>query len=327
MTSDQAARVAAPLGLRSAAKPVEPRTLLQAMQVIRAIETALYEAGTTGTVQGPLHVSIGQEAVAVGTAAALTTNDLMLSTHRGHGHALAMGLQPRNLVAEILCHLDGYGGGVGGSMHVVAESEGFLGTNGIVGANAGLAVGAAVSAQHHDDGAVVVCMLGDGAMGAGVVYEAMNMAALWSLPLLFVCENNRYAEMTPTTVHLTTPPWERAAGLGLAAVSVDGDDVMAVHSAVTDAAGQARRGEPVFVECETHRWTGHYVGDPQGYRPEGEAQDWQRHCPIQRLAKRQGLNHEPESAQLLEEARALVAELLAPEQEPVGGTTGGRAEQ
>ena len=282
------------------------------MQVIRAIETALYEAGTNGTVQGPLHVSIGQEAVAVGTAAALTTHDQMLSTHRGHGHALAMGLQPRRLVAEILCHPDGYGRGVGGSMHVVAENDGFLGTNGVVGANAGLAVGAALSAQQRPGSGIVVCMLGDGAMGAGVVYEAINMAALWSLPLVFVCENNRYAEMTPTSVHLATPPHERAAGLGVAAFRVDGDAVEDVQEAVTDAVERARRGDPAFVECATHRWTGHYVGDPQAYRPDDEARDWQRHCPIRRLAERQGWDHRTDGARLLEEARALVAELLAP---------------
>lgn len=278
------------------------------MQVVRAIETALYEAGTRGELAGPVHVSLGQEAVAVGTAAAMTPADRMLSTHRGHGHALAMGLDPRMVVAEIACHPSGYGGGIGGSMHLVAEEHGFLGTNGIVGANAGLAVGAALGAQRDDQKGTVVCMIGDGAMGTGIVYESLNLAALWSLPLVFVCENNQYAEMTPSAVHFSSPPHQRAASFGLASFLVDGDDVETVQQTLLDALASARSSQPAFVECTTHRWTGHYVGDPQVYRPEGEAEAWKAHCPVQRLAAR--LAHEPagDSARLLDEARAFVTE-------------------
>jgi TPP-dependent pyruvate/acetoin dehydrogenase alpha subunit len=280
------------------------------MQVVRAVETALYEAGVRGDLEGPVHVSLGQEAVAVGTAAAMTSSDRMLSTHRGHGHALAMSLDPRRVVAEILCHPDGYGGGVGGSMHLVAEEHGFLGTNGIVGANAGLALGAALAAEHEANAGAVVCMIGDGAMGTGIVYESLNLAALWSLPLLFVCENNQYAEMTPTPVHVASPPHQRAASFGLASFLVDGDDVEQVQEALLNALAGARHGQPAFVECTTHRWTGHYVGDPQSYRPDGEAEAWRAHCPIQRLAKRLGQDPTEENARLLDEARRLVAELL-----------------
>jgi TPP-dependent pyruvate/acetoin dehydrogenase alpha subunit len=306
----QPSTVTAPLQLRTAAAPVDPPALLHAMQVVRAVETALYEAGLRGELEGPVHVSLGQEAVAVGTAAAMTSSDRMLSTHRGHGHALAMGLDPRRVVAEILCHPGGYGGGVGGSMHLVAEEHGFLGTNGMVGANAGLAVGAALSAEHDGDAAAVVCMVGDGALGTGIVYESLNLAALWSLPLVFVCENNQYAEMTPTSVHLATPPQRRAASFGLASCLVDGDDVETVQHTVLEALASARRGQPAFVECTTHRWTGHYVGDPQRYRAEGEAEAWRAHDPIGRLAVRLGADPAVEGARLLDEARALVAELL-----------------
>lgn len=304
------AHVTTPLRLRSAAPPADRWALLSAMQVVRAVETALYEAGLRGDLEGPVHVSLGQEAVAVGTAAAMTRSDQMLSSHRGHGHALAIGLGPRRVVAEILSRADGYGGGVGGSMHLIAEEFGFLGTNGIVGASAGIALGAALAAQQRADRGVAVCMIGDGAMGAGIVYESLNLAALWSLPLVVVCENNQYAEMTPTSVHVASPPHERAAAFGLASFLVDGDDVEQVQDSVLKAVAGARRGQPAFVECTTHRWTGHYVGDPQAYRPKGEAESWRAHCPIQRLATRLGTDPGEENARLLDEARRLVAELL-----------------
>jgi TPP-dependent pyruvate/acetoin dehydrogenase alpha subunit len=315
LSPPQPTPVTAPLRLRTAAAPVDAPALLHALQVVRAVETALYEVGVRGELEGPVHVSLGQEAVAVGTAAAMTSSDRMLSTHRGHGHALAMGLDPRRVVAEILCHSDGYGRGVGGSMHLVAAEHGFLGTNGIVGANAGLAVGAALSAalgaDQDGDAAAVVCMIGDGALGTGIVYESLNLAALWSLPLVFVCENNQYAEMTPTSVHLATPPQQRAASFGLASCTVDGDDAEAVQHTLLEALASARRGHPAFVECTTHRWTGHYVGDPQRYRAEGEAEAWRAHDPIGRLAVRLRKDPAAEAARLLDEARALVTELLA----------------
>lgn len=305
------ASLTTPLTLRGAAAPVPETELLHALQAVRAAETALMEAGLRGELEGPAHVSLGQEAVAVGTATCLRADDQLLSTHRGHGHALAMGLDPRRVLAEILGHRDGYGGGVGGSMHLIAEQHGFLGTNGLVGAGAGLSIGAALSAQHRGDDTVVVCMLGDGALGAGIVYESMNMAALWRLPLVFVCENNQYAEMTPTRVHLSTPAHERAAAFGLGSYAVDGDDVAAVRDGVDKAVVQARDGQPGFLECATHRWTGHYVGDPQTYRPDGEAETWRnQHCPVRRLARRLGVDPQPEQDRLDEQARALVRELL-----------------
>jgi TPP-dependent pyruvate/acetoin dehydrogenase alpha subunit len=303
--------VTAPLRLRGTGAPVDPQALLHAMQVVRAVETALYEAGLRGDLEGPVHVSLGQEAVAVGVAAAMASSDRMLSTHRGHGHALAMGLDPRRVVAEILCHPDGYGGGVGGSMHLISTEHGFLGTNGVVGANTGLALGAALAAELHDDARAVVCLIGDGAMGTGIVYESLNLAALWSAPVVFVCEHNQYAEMTPTHVHLASAPHHRAASFGLASSLVDGDDVEEVQRALVTALSGARSGRPAFVECTTHRWTGHYVGDPQTYRPEGEADGWRAHDPIERLATRLGVDPVEEGTRLLDEARRLMTELLA----------------
>lgn len=297
-----------PLPLRTLAAPVDLRVLHHSMQVVRAVETALSEAATRGELAGPVHVSLGQEAVAVGAVAAMDANDVMFSTHRGHGHALAMGLDPRRVLAEIVCHPEGYAGGVGGSMHLLSEAHGFLGTNGIVGANTGLALGAALAAQRDQPSYAVVCMVGDGAMGTGILYEAMNLASLWSLPVAFVCENNKYAEMTPTTKHLSTAPHERASAFGLDAHEIDGNDVELVQATVSEALTAARSGTPAFVECHTHRWAGHYVGDPQQYRSKNETDSVSDHCPIERFASEHDFEtSEPTS--LLSQARDLVTEL------------------
>lgn len=293
---------------------VEGRGLLRAMQTIRAVETALGEAYLEGRFEGPLHLSVGQEGVAVGVAAAMERDDVLMSTHRGHGHALAFGLDPRIVVAEIVGDACGYGAGRGGSMHIVVPAEGFLGTNGIVGDGAGLVTGAGLKLQLERGKRVAVTIIGDGAMGTGVVYESLNLAKLWSLPIVFVCENNQYAEMTPTSVHISSEPSTRAEAFGLGTHSVPGTDVQVVLGAVREAIDGARHGSPGFVEVITYRWGGHYVGDPMLYRPEAQDQEWRRdHCPIRVLGERIGVDKdlEHEQKELEERARDLVAEVLS----------------
>ncbi|MCZ7571533.1 MAG: thiamine pyrophosphate-dependent dehydrogenase E1 component subunit alpha [Ardenticatenaceae bacterium] len=294
--------------------PVREEDLLHAMQTIRAVETALAETYLEGAFEGPLHVSIGQEGAAVGVVAAMGADDVLVSNHRGHGHALAFGLDPRRVIAEIVGDPCGYAGGRGGSMHIFAPDDGFLGTNGIVGDSAALGVGAALAIQQSAGGQVAVVIIGDGAMGTGVVYESLNLASLWHLPLVFVCENNQYAEMTPTSIHLSSPPYQRAKSFGLAAIQLPGDDVRAVVEGVQAAVRDAREGKPAFVEVLTYRWGGHYVGDPARYRPEGEEESWRnQHCPIRFLARRLGREAQLEDlqARLQAAARAVVAEVLA----------------
>lgn len=285
--------------------------LLSAMQTIRGVELALRGASVAKEIEGPLHVSLGEEGVAVGLVAALGSADVLLSNHRGHGHALAFGLDIATVIAEIVGHPDGYGGGRGGSMHVFDPGSGFLGTNGIVGGNAGVAVGAGLALQMEGQGRIAAVVFGDGAMGSGVVYEALNLAMLWNLPIVFVCENNGYAEMTPTSVHLSSSPAERARGFGMQSVKVDGTDVEEVRSGISDAVGSARDGKPVFVEAACFRFGGHYAADPGHYRPPGEDKDWRAmHCPIVKLGRRLEAS-EKAVVEGIELMRRQAAELIA----------------
>lgn len=261
------------------------------MQSIRAVETVLRDASLQGRFEGPLHVSLGQESVAVGVIAALDATDVVISNHRGHGHALAYGLDPTRVIAEIVGGRSGYAGGRGGSMHIFSTAEGFMGTNGIVGDPAGIALGIALASKVLGRSTVAVAFVGDGAMGTGIVYESMNLAALWQLPYVLVCENNGYAEMTPTAVHLSSPPHERARAFGLATEVVDGMEVEAVRRAAARALEAARSGRPAFLEVGTYRWTGHYVGDPRQYRPADDEEAWRAaRDPIRAHARAIGID-------------------------------------
>jgi len=292
----------------------DPPALLAAMQKIRAVEMAVRDASLAGRFQGPVHVSLGQEGAAVGIGAALTAKDVMLSSHRGHGHALAFGLDPARVVAEIIGDPRGYSGGRGGSMHILDLPSGFLGTNGIVGDGAALAVGAALGLRRRGSQGVAIAIFGEGALGTGVAYESFNLASMWQLPVLFICESNGYAEMTPASVHLATPPIPRAVAFGLWTSAADGSEVMDVKEAVLKGLEQARAGSPAFVELRCHRWGGHYVGDAAAYRPVGEDEQWRtEHCPIARLADR--LGHAPEEVEeqrsaFEAQARALIDSLV-----------------
>ncbi len=245
------------------------------MYMIRRFEEVLRDQHAAGLVPGPLHLALGQEAVAVGACGGLRVTDAIVSTHRGHHHCLAKGASPRRLLAEILGRKDGYTRGRGGSMHVAVPELGLLGTNGIVGAGLPIAVGAAYGfvAQERDD--VVVCFFGEGASSEGTFGESLNLGSLWQLPVVFVCENNRYAEMTPASRHVAGRVWRRAAGYELPGDEVDGNDVEAVAAAVETAVVRARAGGgPTLVEAVTYRWAGHYVGDPEQYRSADEVQEW-----------------------------------------------------
>lgn len=226
---------------------------------------------------GLAHLYIGQEAVAVGVCSALRRDDYITSTHRGHGHCLAKGAEVGRMFAELLGKADGYCRGKGGSMHIADPETGNLGANAIVGGSAGIATGAALSAKMRGTDQVAVCFFGEGALGQGVVYEVMNMASLWKLPVVYVCENNLYNEYTHYLETTAGEVGARAAAFGIPSESVDGQDVRAVYVAARRAVDRARAGEgPAFLECRTYRYFGHHVGDVERgyYRSKDEEEEW-----------------------------------------------------
>jgi 2-oxoisovalerate dehydrogenase E1 component len=256
------------------------------MTLIRVFEERVSELYRTGEVPGFVHLSIGQEASAVGACWPLATADVITSNHRGHGHCLAKGLPPEPMMAELLARVTGTNKGLGGSMHIADPELGIFGANGIVAAGVPIAGGAALAAQLRGrDGqgqrGVVVSFFGDGAVAQGAFHEAANLAALWRLPMVFFCENNGYAEFSPIADQHPVPMAARAAGYGLEYVSVDGNDVEAVAVTMTDVVRRVREGAgPVFVEAATYRWHGHYEGDPEKYRSKDELSEWQLRDPL-----------------------------------------------
>jgi 2-oxoisovalerate dehydrogenase E1 component len=257
------------------------------MTLIRVFEERVSDLYRTGEVPGFVHLSIGQEASAVGACWPLATTDVITSNHRGHGHCLAKGLAPEPMMAELLARATGTNKGLGGSMHIADPDLGIFGANGIVAAGVPIAGGAALAAQLRGRGGqdgqrgVVVSFFGDGAVAQGAFHEAANLAALWRLPMVFFCENNGYAEFSPIADQHPVPMAARAAGYGLEYVSVDGNDVEAVAVAMSDAVRRIRDGAgPVFVEAATYRWHGHYEGDPEKYRSKDELSEWQQRDPL-----------------------------------------------
>jgi TPP-dependent pyruvate/acetoin dehydrogenase alpha subunit len=262
---------------------------LQQMVVIRRFEHEAVRLSFANKIPGGIHSSEGQEGVAVGTIRALGPDDVVAGTHRSHHHALAKGLTPRAVMAELFGRVDGCTGGRGGSMHLVDMSLNFLGSNGIVGAGLGLAMGSALSMKLQDQARVAVGYVGDGGVNTGRTWEFVNLAALWKLPLVAVCENNLYAVETHISHAMAAESVaQRASGFGLPAVSVDGQDVVAVHAATRAARARALAGEgPTFIEARTYRYEGHNVGDNQNYREVGEVDDWRRsRDPVERLRNR-----------------------------------------
>ena len=229
------------------------------MLELRLFELKVQELYRNGRLPGFVHLYVGEEAVAVGVCANLEAPDLVFSTHRGHGHALAKGVPPSIVLAELWGKSTGSSGGRGGSMHMYAPEYGFMGTNGIVGAPIPLATGAALSAKVRKNGQVVVCFFGDGAVNSGSFHEAVNLGSVWDLPVVYVCENNLYAtEMAFLRATKNTSVASRAAAYGMLGVAVDGQDVVAVHDAAQAAINRARQGGgPTLIECKTYRYVGH----------------------------------------------------------------------
>lgn len=267
------------------ASPELQRDMLRQMQTIRRFEERASDDYKGGDIYGVVHCYIGEKASGVGICAALRPDDQIISNHRGHGHCIAKGADLNRMMAELYGRVDGYCKGKGGSMHIADFSIGMLGANGIVGQSMPLGVGAALTAQVKGSGAVAVAFFGEGASGAGVAHEAMNMASLWHLPLVFFCEANRYAELSPYETHVPLANVaDRAPAYDMPGVTIDGGDALAVFETMTEAVARARAGQgPSLVEAKTYRWHGHYEGDPQVYKPEGETEAEKKGDPILRL--------------------------------------------
>jgi|SRR5579871_3166394 len=256
------------------------------MLVIRRFEERCNALFLQGKIPSTLHLYIGQEAVAVGVCAALRPDDYVLGTHRPHGHALAKGVTPRAIMAELFAKSTGCCKAKGGSMHIGGMEVGMFPAIAIVGANAPIAAGAALSAKMRGSGQVVACFFGEGGANEGAVHEAMNMAAIWRLPVLFVCENNLYGASTPVTQIVAVENIaDRASAYGMPGVIVDGNDVLAVERVTARAVERARRGEgPTLIECKTYRLCGHSRSDACGYRTREEEAEWRAKDPLLRLA-------------------------------------------
>ena len=256
--------------------------LYRRMLRIRRFEQRVAVLYQSGDVPGFVHISVGQEATAVGACWPLRPDDYIASTHRGHGHCLAKGMAMAPMFAELFGRESGACAGRGGSMHIADPAVGMLGANGIVGAGLPIAVGAAFAAQRRGDG-VSVAFFGDGAVATGAFHEAVNLAALWRLPVIFFCENNGYAEFSATATQHPAPIVQRASGYGIAGIELDGTDVAGLAVTMRDVVAGVRAGDgPVLIEAHTHRWHGHYEGDPLKYRPEDELERYQSLDPIKR---------------------------------------------
>ncbi|GAA3716211.1 thiamine pyrophosphate-dependent dehydrogenase E1 component subunit alpha [Streptomyces tremellae] len=261
---------------------------LRTMLLIREFERRLPGYAEKKLIRGSTHPSVGMEAVAVGVSMALGPLDSIASNHRGHAHCLARGADPARTLAEILGRADGYCGGKGGSMHIAVRELGILGTNGIVGAGIGLATGAALAARLAGSDEVAVAYFGDGASNQGVLAESLNLAAVWALPTVFVCENNHYAQSAAIermVAQLRIS--ERGTAYGVPSVDVDGMDLVAVHEAATSAVRRARAGGgPTLIVADTYRYLGHMADDTQIYREPAEVDTWRERDPIAALARR-----------------------------------------
>ena len=296
------------------------------MNKIRCFEETALHLFETNKLRGSVHLCIGQEAPPATVCALLNEDDYITSTHRGHGHCIAKGAELKYALAELMGKATGYCKGRGGSMHIADVERGNLGANAIVGGGIPIAVGAALASKMQKNGKVAVSFFGDGASNEGTFHESLNLAAVWKLPVLFICENNGFG--------ISVPLWQstavqdiavRSAAYDIPGVTVDGNDVNAIAGAVEAALERARSGEgPTLIECKTYRWMGHWTGDPQNYRSREEVEEWKKKCPIKRLREYMLDNKICESFELDEleaEAAALAAEasefaLSSPEPDP-----------
>ena len=288
------------------------------MRLSRRFEETVHEQFEEGAVPGPLHLSIGQEAVAVGACWDLRTTDAILSTHRGHHHCLAKGAAPDRLMAELLGRTTGYSHGRGGSMHVAIPAIGLLGTNGIVGGASRSRPARRTACRRRRVTTSPICFFGEGAAAAGVFAEALNLAALWQLPLIFICENNQYVELTPQELHVAGELYRRGEPFGIHGERVDGNDVNAVAAAVSTAVERARAGGgPALIEAVTYRWFGHYAGDRAAYRAEDEVLEWRARDPL--LRSRAAIGDEAADAIEAEVERVIADALEFARSSPVTG--------
>jgi acetoin:2,6-dichlorophenolindophenol oxidoreductase subunit alpha len=286
--------------------------LFTRMCFLRRFEERIDSLYRQGLVHGPVHLGLGQEAVAVGAAAALSPGDYSLGTYRGHAHALARGAPPDAVLAELLGRQGGICAGKGGSMHITSVAHGYYGSYAIVGAHLPVACGLAWAAQLRGTGQVTMCFFGDGTTNIGAFHEAVNLAAVWRLPVVFVCENNWYMEYTPiaSVIPVALPAADRAAAYGLDRIVVDGNDVAAVRRVVGDAVGAARAGlGPSLVEAQTYRLKGHSAADGAGYRPAEEVAQWRERDPL--LLARAALGAAGTPAQKLDEIDSQTRDDLA----------------
>jgi pyruvate dehydrogenase E1 component alpha subunit len=263
----------------------DARRVLATMWTIRRFEEAVDEMFARGLLYGTMHLSIGQEASATGACLALRDDDVITSTHRGHGHCIAKGADLGRMMAELLARDSGYCRGRGGSMHIADVSKGNLGANGIVAGGIPIAVGAGLALKMQGTDRVALSFFGDGATSEGAFHESVNLAAIWDLPVVFVCENNHYGmSMSVDEVSRLERVADRAAGYGIPGVTVDGNDVQAVHDAATEAVATARAGRgPTLIEAITYRWKGHSKSDQNLYRTREEIESWRQRDPIDRF--------------------------------------------
>jgi len=283
--------------------------LYRRMLTIRMVELRLGRLFADGEVPGFIHLSVGQEAVAAAMGAVLRKDDTVASTHRGHGHALSKGIDIEDFFLEIMAKEEGICKGRGGSMHVANMAIGMLGANAIVGASIPIALGSALAHQVKKTGALAVAFFGDGAMAEGVLHESLNLASLWQLPLLLLCENNGWAEFSPTHKQFVAPLDKLAAAFSIPHEKVDGNDVLEVVKAADRIVADIRAGKgPRVLECITHRWRGHYEGDPQKYRPSEELEGLGGHDPVARFEQqlqKKGVS-KAQRQQVQDEIQALV---------------------
>jgi pyruvate dehydrogenase E1 component alpha subunit len=259
--------------------------MFERMQLIRHFETQLHEDFAAGKIPGFVHLYAGEEAIAVGVCAHLTDADFITSTHRGHGHCIAKGVSVREMMAEIFGKATGCCKGKGGSMHIADVDKGMLGANGIVGGGPPLACGAGLTAKVKGTAQVTACFFGDGGSNQGTTAESLNLASIWKLPVVFICENNRFAQTTPTDYSVGgNDIAARGAAYGMPGVVVDGQDVLAVYEAAGEAFKRARAGSgPTLLECQTYRYFGHFEGDNLKYRTRDEEAEFKARDCIERL--------------------------------------------
>jgi acetoin:2,6-dichlorophenolindophenol oxidoreductase subunit alpha len=285
---------------RAAKKPARPEGIpaewgqdgaierLRKMMLIRSFEEKAEELFSLGRVHGTMHLSIGQEASAVGAASALREGDYLLNTHRGHGHCLAwFGSDEKLMMAEFMGKESGYCRGRGGSMHIANVDANNLGANGIVAGGLPISVGVGLSIKQRATDQVCLSVFGDGGANTGAFHEAVNMASIWQLPVIYLCENNQYAMSMPMKKAFNIPHVsDRAKGYGISGVTVDGNDIVAVYRAFQDAVARARAGQgPTLIEALTYRWRGHSKSDKQAYRTRDEVKEWQAQDPIRRFGR------------------------------------------